>query len=64
LLFVFFFRDLPLPVNRKRVEEPADDVPEVLQGEIARLDQRFKVSLHRVFRLKLPHQKLTHKIGP
>ncbi|KAI5743457.1 hypothetical protein M8J77_018420 [Diaphorina citri] len=38
-------KDLPLPVNRKRVEEPADDVPEVLQGEIARLDQRFKVSL-------------------
>ncbi|XP_046385409.1 mediator of RNA polymerase II transcription subunit 15 [Ischnura elegans] len=36
---------LPPPMKRNKVEEPANDVPEVLQGEIARLDQRFKVSL-------------------
>ncbi|CAH1391583.1 unnamed protein product [Nezara viridula] len=33
------------PIKRKRTEEFPDDIPEVLQGEIARLDQRFKVSL-------------------
>ncbi|XP_018336602.1 mediator of RNA polymerase II transcription subunit 15 isoform X2 [Agrilus planipennis] len=33
------------PLKRKRVEEPSSDIPDVLQGEIARLDQRFKVSL-------------------
>lgn len=39
------FRMLPLPLEPKVVEETRNDVPEVLQGEIARLDQRFKVSL-------------------
>lgn len=33
------------PLKRKRVEEPTSEIPDVLQGEIARLDQRFKVSL-------------------
>ncbi|KAF5295040.1 hypothetical protein FQR65_LT10593 [Abscondita terminalis] len=33
------------PLKRKRVEEPQNEIPDVLQGEIARLDQRFKVSL-------------------
>ncbi|KAJ8978013.1 hypothetical protein NQ317_002775 [Molorchus minor] len=33
------------PLKRARVEEPTSDIPDVLQGEIARLDQRFKVSL-------------------
>ncbi|KAK4879653.1 hypothetical protein RN001_007799 [Aquatica leii] len=33
------------PLKRKRVEEPQSEIPDVLQGEIARLDQRFKVSL-------------------
>lgn len=28
-----------------KIEEPTSDIPDVLQGEIARLDQRFKVSL-------------------
>lgn len=36
---------LPTPLEPKNVEEAKHDVPEVLQGEIARLDQRFKVSL-------------------
>ncbi|XP_044266798.1 mediator of RNA polymerase II transcription subunit 15-like isoform X2 [Tribolium madens] len=33
------------PLKRMKVEEPTSDIPDVLQGEIARLDQRFKVSL-------------------
>ncbi|XP_059483853.1 mediator of RNA polymerase II transcription subunit 15 isoform X2 [Neocloeon triangulifer] len=32
------------PPPKRRALEPIDDIPEVLQGEIARLDQRFKVS--------------------
>ncbi|XP_022191937.2 mediator of RNA polymerase II transcription subunit 15 [Nilaparvata lugens] len=44
-LFGSDIKTLP-PLSRKRkLEEPPDDIPEVLQGEIARLDQRFKVSL-------------------
>ncbi|XP_065353647.1 mediator of RNA polymerase II transcription subunit 15-like isoform X1 [Cloeon dipterum] len=36
-----------LPVTRKRkIADPPDETPEALQGEIARLDQRFKVSLN------------------
>lgn len=42
-----FYRMLPPPLKKKKVEEPVDDIPEVLQGEIARLDQRFKVSFWR-----------------
>ncbi|KAH1026927.1 hypothetical protein HUJ05_000517 [Dendroctonus ponderosae] len=33
------------PLKRAKLEEPTSDIPDVLQGEIARLDQRFKVSL-------------------
>ncbi|XP_022918876.2 mediator of RNA polymerase II transcription subunit 15 isoform X1 [Onthophagus taurus] len=33
------------PLKRKKIEEPTSEIPDVLQGEIARLDQRFKVSL-------------------
>lgn len=34
---------LPPPLKKKKVEETPNDIPDVLQGEIARLDQRFKV---------------------
>jgi hypothetical protein len=34
---------LPPPLKKKKVEEMPNDIPDVLQGEIARLDQRFKV---------------------
>nr|CAI5841497.1 unnamed protein product [Callosobruchus analis] len=33
------------PLKKQKIEEPTSDIPDVLQGEIARLDQRFKVSL-------------------
>ncbi|XP_060518154.1 mediator of RNA polymerase II transcription subunit 15 isoform X2 [Cylas formicarius] len=33
------------PLKKAKIEEPTSDIPDVLQGEIARLDQRFKVSL-------------------
>ncbi|KAG5874838.1 hypothetical protein JTB14_009295 [Gonioctena quinquepunctata] len=33
------------PLKNLKVEEPTSDIPDVLQGEIARLDQKFKVSL-------------------
>ncbi|KAL3290282.1 hypothetical protein HHI36_023628 [Cryptolaemus montrouzieri] len=33
------------PLTPQKFEEPTSDIPDVLQGEIARLDQRFKVSL-------------------
>ncbi|KAF7266243.1 hypothetical protein GWI33_020428 [Rhynchophorus ferrugineus] len=33
------------PLKKARIEEPTSEIPDVLQGEIARLDQRFKVSL-------------------
>ncbi|XP_015184817.1 PREDICTED: mediator of RNA polymerase II transcription subunit 15 isoform X1 [Polistes dominula] len=33
------------PLNKRKIEEPPSEIPDVLQGEIARLDQRFKVSL-------------------
>lgn len=38
------FRLVP-PAKKIKLEEPTSDIPDVLQGEIARLDQRFKVSL-------------------
>ncbi|KAL1124214.1 hypothetical protein AAG570_001984 [Ranatra chinensis] len=44
-LFGSDIKMLPPPLKKKKMEEPVDDIPEVLQGEIARLDQRFKVSL-------------------
>ena len=37
-------RNMPKSLKRKCVEEPASDIPEVLLGEVARLDARFKVS--------------------
>lgn len=36
---------MPPSLEPKIIDESKNDVPEVLQGEIARLDQRFKVSL-------------------
>ncbi|XP_075211650.1 mediator complex subunit 15 isoform X2 [Lycorma delicatula] len=44
-LFGSDIKMLPPLVKKKKLEEAPDDIPEVLQGEIARLDQRFKVSL-------------------
>lgn len=44
-LFFFFNRGLPPPLKKQKVEEPSSDIPDVLQGEIARLDQRFKVKI-------------------
>ncbi|XP_065202466.1 mediator of RNA polymerase II transcription subunit 15-like [Planococcus citri] len=41
-------KNLPRPLKRKHIEEPSTDIPEVLQGEVARLDNRFKVSLDPV----------------
>ncbi|XP_071856620.1 mediator complex subunit 15 [Bombus fervidus] len=38
-------KNLPQPLKRQKIEEPSNEIPDVLQGEIARLDQRFKVSL-------------------
>lgn len=38
-------KNLPPPQKIAKVEEPALEIPDVLQGEIARLDSRFKVSL-------------------
>jgi hypothetical protein len=37
---------LPPPLKKKKVEETPNDIPDVLQGEIARLDQRFKVCFY------------------
>ncbi|XP_047042149.1 mediator of RNA polymerase II transcription subunit 15 isoform X2 [Helicoverpa zea] len=38
-------RNLPTPQKIPKLEEPPMEIPDVLQGEIARLDSRFKVSL-------------------
>ncbi|XP_049870982.1 mediator of RNA polymerase II transcription subunit 15 [Pectinophora gossypiella] len=38
-------KNLPPPAKVPKLEEPAMEIPDVLQGEIARLDSRFKVSL-------------------
>ncbi|XP_050464914.1 mediator of RNA polymerase II transcription subunit 15-like [Cataglyphis hispanica] len=38
-------KNLPPPLKKQKVEESPSEIPDVLQGEIARLDQRFKVSL-------------------
>jgi ARC105 or Med15 subunit of Mediator complex non-fungal. len=42
---------LPPPLKKKKVEEMPNDIPDVLQGEIARLDQRFKVRVCAEFNL-------------
>jgi len=36
------------PLKRKRLDEDVPDIPDVLQGEIARLDRRFKVTLNPI----------------
>lgn len=48
----FIFRNMPPPIKRRRISDDDEPtltntlvVPHVLQGEIARLDQKFKVSL-------------------
>jgi len=46
LINSFCFRMLPPPLKKKKVEEMPNDIPDVLQGEIARLDQRFKVRVY------------------
>ncbi|XP_066597395.1 mediator of RNA polymerase II transcription subunit 15-like isoform X2 [Prorops nasuta] len=38
-------KNLPPPLKKQKIDETINDIPDVLQGEIARLDQRFKVSL-------------------
>nr|XP_018911333.1 PREDICTED: mediator of RNA polymerase II transcription subunit 15-like isoform X2 [Bemisia tabaci]XP_018911334.1 PREDICTED: mediator of RNA polymerase II transcription subunit 15-like isoform X2 [Bemisia tabaci]XP_018911335.1 PREDICTED: mediator of RNA polymerase II transcription subunit 15-like isoform X2 [Bemisia tabaci] len=38
-------KGLPSSLKRKKEEDPSNEVPDVIQGEIARLDGRFKVSL-------------------
>ncbi|XP_029164900.1 mediator of RNA polymerase II transcription subunit 15-like isoform X2 [Nylanderia fulva] len=38
-------KNLPPLLKKQKVEESPSEIPDVLQGEIARLDQRFKVSL-------------------
>ncbi|XP_053607525.1 mediator of RNA polymerase II transcription subunit 15 [Plodia interpunctella] len=38
-------KNVPPPLKIAKYEEPVMDIPDVLQGEIARLDSRFKVSL-------------------
>ncbi|KZC11964.1 Mediator of RNA polymerase II transcription subunit 15 [Dufourea novaeangliae] len=38
-------KSLPPPLRKQKVEESPSEIPDVLQGEIARLDQRFKVVL-------------------
>lgn len=47
-LFGTEMKMLPTPLERKVTEDVKHDIPEVLQGEIARLDQRFKVSLDNI----------------
>ncbi|KAG5338611.1 MED15 polymerase, partial [Acromyrmex heyeri] len=36
-------KNLPPPLKKQKIEESSSEIPDVLQGEIARLDQRFKV---------------------
>lgn len=35
---------MPPPLKKQKIEEPTPDIPDILQGEIARLDSRFKVT--------------------
>ncbi|XP_076654204.1 mediator of RNA polymerase II transcription subunit 15-like [Halictus rubicundus] len=44
-LFSPEIKNLPPPLKKQKIEEFPSEIPDVLQGEIARLDQRFKVSL-------------------
>lgn len=45
MLTISIFSRLVPPLKNQKQEETTSDIPDVLQGEIARLDQRFKVSL-------------------
>lgn len=36
-------RNLPSSLKKVKIEDSPSEIPDVLQGEIARLDQRFKV---------------------
>ena len=45
LTFCYIFRAPSPPLKKPRVEEPVGKIPDLLQGEIARLDRRFKVKL-------------------
>lgn len=36
---------MPPPLKKQKVEVQIPDIPDILQGEIARLDSRFKVCL-------------------
>ncbi|KAJ8682818.1 hypothetical protein QAD02_018610 [Eretmocerus hayati] len=38
-------RNIPPPLKKQKTEEVPSEIPDVLQGEIARLDQRFKLNL-------------------
>ena len=44
LVFYFSFRPPSPPPKRRKMEEKTK-LPDILQGEIARLDRRFKVKL-------------------
>lgn len=45
-LKVFIIFRLPPPLKHRKIEtDPSNEIPDVLQGEIARLDQRFKVTM-------------------
>lgn len=50
-----FSRNSPAPLKRQRVEDTPSEIPDVLQGEIARLDQRFKVR-HIIVKLLNRHE--------
>ncbi|XP_058794310.1 mediator of RNA polymerase II transcription subunit 15-like isoform X2 [Phymastichus coffea] len=45
VLFGPEIKNVPPPLKRRKTEESSCEIPDVLQGEIARLDQRFKISL-------------------
>ncbi|XP_011069291.1 PREDICTED: mediator of RNA polymerase II transcription subunit 15-like [Acromyrmex echinatior] len=36
-------KNLSSPLKKQKIEESSSEIPDVLQGEIARLDQQFKV---------------------
>ena len=39
---------MPPPLKKQKVEETSVEIPDVLQGEIARLDQKFKVKIQNI----------------
>lgn len=43
LIGYLFSRHMPPPLKMHKAEEANPDIPDILQGEIARLDSRFKV---------------------